>query len=89
MKEVTIRYYGSNLLLTVDLNFLFSRLASQFRDLERFVIEVMDEDEKVTAAETDKHGIIMVRERIHIYIDSAGDRRRLRDLEREVEDNSP
>jgi len=89
MKEVTIRYYGSNLLLTVDLNFLFSRLASQFRDAQRFVIEAMDDDEKATAAETTKSGIIMVRERIHIYIDSPGDQRRLRDLEREVEDNSP
>jgi hypothetical protein len=86
MSEVTVRYFSRHLLRTIDLNYLVARLVEVLPDFNRLVIEEMDEDEKSTAAQTDKHGIVMVLERLYIYVGENGSERR-RDLEEDVERN--
>jgi hypothetical protein len=86
MRTVTLRYYSYRLLCTLDFNRLLERLISEVPDLSRVVIEGMAEDEKRIAAPTDKHGIVMVMERIHVYVSAdGGDEERRRDLEIEAE----
>jgi hypothetical protein len=87
MSEVTVRYFSRHLLRTIDLNYLVARLVDALPEFNRLVIEEMDDDEKRTAAQTDKAGIIMIFERLHIYVGENGKERR-RDLEEDVERNA-
>jgi hypothetical protein len=89
MRIATVRFYSYPLLRTVDLNYLLELLASDVPDVGRVVSEPMAEGEREAAADRDLHGIVMVRERIHLYVSGeAGDERR-RDLEADVERHSP
>jgi len=89
MRIVTVRFYSYHLLRTVDVNYLLELLASEVPDVGRVMIEEMAEQERGTAAHSDRNGIVMVRERIHIFVSgNAGDERR-RDLEADVERRSP
>jgi hypothetical protein len=88
MTDVTVRYFSRHLLATLDINLLLARLTSDLPDLNRLLIEPMDENERRSAAPTDEDGIMIVRERIHIYVDGNCERR-LRELEIDVERASP
>ena len=71
------------------MNFLLELLASQVPDVSRVEVDQMAEEGKAAAARTDRNGVVMVRERIHIFVSGDAGRERRRDLEAEVERNSP
>ena len=75
--------YSRPLLLTVDLNLLVASLAAELPELSRIIIEGMDEAERASSARPDADGIIVVQERIHIYVGSGKQRRR--DWETQIE----
>jgi hypothetical protein len=84
MQIVTVRFYSYNLLRTIDLNLLLELLASKVPDVGRIVIEAMAKEERGSAAHTDRDGIVMVRERIHLFVSGTAGDERMRDLEAEV-----
>jgi hypothetical protein len=89
MRIVTVRFYSYHLLRTIDFSYFLELLESEVPDVGRLVIEGMAEEARETAADSGRDGIVMVRERVHLFVSGdTGDERR-RDLEAEVELNSP
>ena len=89
MRIVTVRFYSCHLLRSVDLNYLLELLTSKVPDMGRLVMEAMGEEERRTAGPLDRDGIVEVRERIHLFVTGEGGDERRRDLEADVERNSP